>query len=289
MLKPQPLDLNGVVDDVSPLLDRLLGEDVVLERRTAPDLGIVRADPGQIEQVIVNLAVNAGDAMPNGGRLEIETRNADDGVVELVFRDSGVGMSEETVAQIFEPFFTTREQGVGLGLASVYGIVTQSGGEVTVESAPGRGSVFRVRLPRVVATACSEQEPSRALAAHPGSETILLVEDENVVRELTRRVLERQGYTVLACADGEEAIGLAAALDAPIDLLLTDVVMPGLRGWEVARRISESRPGIKVLYMSGYAEEALAGSPAVAGSALIEKPFAVDALAGRVREALEAA
>jgi PAS domain S-box-containing protein len=288
VLKPRPLDLNLVLADVSRLLRRLVGDRVQLDLLPAPELGIVRADPGQIEQVIVNLAVNAGNAMPDGGRLSIETRNADDGCVELVVADTGIGMDEHTLSQIFEPFFTTRDEGVGLGLASVYGIVHQSGGEVTVESTLGAGSMFTVRLPRILEPA-AELPPAPEPAARPGSETILLVEDEDVVRELTRRVLERQGYTVLACANGEDAIAVAKRDDRPIDLLLTDVVMPGLRGYEVARLVAASRPEIKILYMSGYAEEALVGRPALADGALIEKPFAVDALARRVRETLEAA
>lgn len=288
MLKPRPLDLNTVLAEVGGLLQRLLGAHVELELVPAPELGIVRADPGQIEQVIVNLAVNASDAMPQGGRLSIQTRNADDGSVELVVADTGIGMDQQTLSQIFEPFFTTRDEGVGLGLASVYGIVHQSGGEVTVESTPGAGSVFTVRLPRVLEQVVA-LAPAPEAEASPGSETILLVEDEHVVRELTRRVLERQGYTVLACADGEEAIALAERDDRTIHLLLTDVVMPGLRGYEVAQQVASARPEIKVLYMSGYAEEALVGRTVLADGALIEKPFAVDALARRVRETLEAA
>jgi two-component system cell cycle sensor histidine kinase/response regulator CckA len=288
VLKPRPLDLNAVLAEVGGLLQRLLGDKVELELLPSPELGTVRADPGQIEQVIVNLAVNASDAMPHGGRLSIATRNAPDGSVELVVEDTGIGMDEQTLSRIFEPFFTTRDQGVGLGLASVYGIVHQSGGEVTVESTPGAGSTFTVRLPRILEPA--EDLPAAPKPeARPGSETILLVEDEDVVRELTRRVLERQGYTVLACADGEEAVALAERDDRKIHLLLTDVVMPGLRGYEVARFVAASRPEIKILYMSGYAEEALVGRPGLAESALIEKPFAVDVLARRVREALEAA
>jgi CheY-like chemotaxis protein len=288
VLKPRPLDLNAVLAEVGGLLQRLLGDQVELELLPSPGLGTVRADPGQLEQVIVNLAVNASDAMPHGGRLSIETRNAPAGSVELVVRDTGIGMDEQTLSRIFEPFFTTRDQGVGLGLASVYGIVHQSGGEVTVESTPGAGSTFTVRLPRIL-EAPEELPVATKPEARPGSETILLVEDEDVVRELTRRVLERQGYTVLACADGEEAVALAEREDRKIHLLLTDVVMPGLRGYEVARFVAASRPEIKILYMSGYAEEALVGRPALAESALIEKPFAVDVLARRVREALEAA
>ena len=288
MLKPRPLDLNTVLAEVGGFLQRLIGDHVELELLPAAELGIVRADPGQIEQVIVNLAVNASNAMPDGGRLSIETRNADDGSVELVVADTGVGMDEHTLSKIFEPFFTTRDEGVGLGLASVHGIVHQSGGNVTVVSTPGAGSVFTVRLPRILEVA-AEVAVAPEPEARPGSETILLVEDEDVVRDLTRRVLERQGYTVLACADGAQAIALAEGDDRLIDLLLTDVVMPGLRGYEVARLVAASRPEIKILYMSGYAEEALVGRPALAASALIEKPFAVDVLARRVREALEAA
>jgi PAS domain S-box-containing protein len=287
VLKPRPLDLNSIVAEVEPLLERLVGEAVTLEIRKGANLGTVRADPGQIEQVIVNLAVNARDAMPDGGRLTIETQNSSDSDVELVFTDTGTGMDEGTVAQIFEPFFTTREQGVGLGLASVYGIVHQSSGEVAVESSPGVGTVFRITLPRVFeqpGAVVATPEP----ATRPGSETILLVEDEDVVRDLTRRVLERQGYTVLACPDGPAAVALAEAEDRQIDLLLTDVVMPGMRGYEVAQHVSASRPNIRILFMSGYAEETLVGRPALSDHALIEKPFAVEALTRRVREALDA-
>jgi PAS domain S-box-containing protein len=287
VLKPRPLDLNAALDEVGTLLERLIGEGVQLEIHKGTDLGTVRADPGQIEQVIVNLAVNAKNAMANGGKLTIETRNAGAEAVELVFTDTGIGMDEDTLAQIFEPFFTTREQGVGLGLASVHGIVHQSGGELSVESTPGEGTVFSVRLPRVFELPGST-EPGAQPVVQPGSETILLVEDEDVVRELTRRVLERQGYTVLACSHGAEAVALAAGAGSRIDLLLTDVVMPGLRGYEVAQQVALSRPEIKILYMSGYAEEALVGRPALSGHTLIEKPFAVDALTRHVREALDA-
>ena len=288
MFRPRPLDLNVVLTEVAGLLHRLLGDHVELVVRPGAELGAVQADPGQVEQVIVNLVVNARDAMPAGGRVTIETRNADDDWVELVVADDGVGMDESTRAQIFEPFFTTRDEGVGLGLASVYGIVHQSGGDVAVESHPGAGAVFTVRLPRVYETA--EIEPAPATTApdtRQASETVLLVEDEDVVRDLARRVLERHGYTVFACAHGAEAVELSESHEGPIDLLLTDVVMPGLRGYEVARKVVATRPEIKVLYMSGYAEEALGGGPGVGGSALIEKPFAIDALARRVREMLE--
>jgi two-component system cell cycle sensor histidine kinase/response regulator CckA len=286
VLNPRPLDLNTVVAEVGALLQRLLGDHVELDILAAPKLGTVRADPGQIEQVIVNLVINGRDAMPDGGKLTIRTRDAEDGFVELSVTDTGLGMDEQTRAQVFEPFFTTREQGVGLGLASVYGIVQQSGGDVSVESAPGIGSTFTVRLPRVLELV-EPAAPAPEHTRHPGSETILLVEDEDVVRDLTRRVLERQGYTVLTCADGMQAVALAELNDRRIDLLLTDVVMPGMRGYDVAKRVLGTRPEIKILYMSGYAEEALIGQPEFAANALIEKPFAVDALAQRVRETLE--
>jgi len=290
VLQPRAVDLNQVLAETGSLLRRLLGEHVELVLRPGDGLGTVRVDPGQIEQVIVNLAVNSRDAMPRGGRLTITTREIEletGAFVELEFADTGIGMDEETRTQIFEPFFTTRAEGTGLGLASVHGIVHQSMGEVTVESEPGVGSVFRVRLPRI-----SERPELRAVPATPsarkGSETILLVEDEDVVRALAQRVLERCGYTVLPCANGAEALVVAGERDRHIDLLLTDVVMPGLRGHEVAARVTATRPAIKVLYMSGYADEALLGVAAFNEHALIEKPFAVDALAHRVREALEA-
>ncbi len=286
MLRPRPLDLNAVLTQVGGLLQRLLGDHIELIVRPGADLGVVQADPGQVEQVIVNLVVNARDALPAGGRVTIETRNAGDDWVELVVADDGVGMDESTRSQIFEPFFTTRDEGVGLGLASVYGIVHQSGGAVTVESDPGAGAIFTVRLPRVNEAAEIEPPPSIGPEPRKGSETVLLVEDEDVVRDLARRVLERHGYTVFACAHGAEAVELSDRHDGVIDLLLTDVVMPGLRGYEVASKVSATRPEIKILYMSGYAEEALGAGAAVAG-ALIEKPFAIDALARRVREVLE--
>ncbi|MBA2332130.1 MAG: response regulator [Actinobacteria bacterium] len=285
------MDLNEVLAGIGSLLRRLLGAQVELELRPAPTLGAVRVDPGQIEQVIVNLAVNARDAMPAGGRLTISTRETEletGPTIEVEVADTGVGMDERTQAQIFEPFFTTRREGHGLGLASAYGIVSQSGGEITVRSRIGEGSTFCIRLPRVAERpAHPTPVATPAQVEEGGAETILLVEDEDVVRALTRRVLERCGYTVLACANGSEAVALAKGDARRIDLLLTDVVMPGLRGPEVAARVAESRPPIEVLYMSGYADEALLGSAAFDESMLIEKPFAVEALARRVRGVLD--
>ncbi|MBA3347861.1 MAG: PAS domain S-box protein, partial [Actinobacteria bacterium] len=285
VLQPRVLDLNATLADVGSLLRRLLGAHIELELVPSAGPATVLADPGQLEQVIVNLAVNARDAMTNGGRLTLAIVEAGD-VVELRATDTGVGMDDATIEQIFDPFFTTREQGVGLGLASVHGTVVQSGGDVTVTSEPGCGSTFVVRLPRVTAKPVAAG-PAPAHDPQTGDETILLVEDEDVVRALAHRVLERCGYVVLACANGAEAIDVAERHEQPIHLLLTDVVMPGLRGHEVAERVASTRPGIKVLYMSGYADEALLGRASIVGSALIEKPFAVDALARRVREALE--
>ncbi|MGI9113027.1 MAG: hybrid sensor histidine kinase/response regulator [Gaiellaceae bacterium] len=262
VLQPRAVDLNEALAEIGSLLRRLLGEHVELELRTAPSLGAVRVDPGQIEQVIVNLAVNARDAMPGGGRLTISTRELDleaGPAIELEVADTGIGMDEQTKAQIFEPFFTTGAKGNGLGLASVYGIVSQSGGGITIESRSGAGSSFRVRLPRVPEQP-APPEPAPAQLDEHGFETILLVEDEDVVRALARRVLERCGYTVIACANGSEAIELAESDSRRIDLLLTDVVMPGLRGPEVAARVAASRPTIEVLPMSGYADEALLGA-----------------------------
>ena len=290
VLQPQPLEVGAVVRGVEAMVRRLVGEDVELVVRLDPDGGTVLADPGQLEQVVVNLAVNARDAMPTGGTLTMltyPTRRGDAPYVALEVSDTGVGMDDATRSRVFEPFFTTRPDGVGLGLASVYGIVTQSEGEIEVKSEPGRGATFTVLLPERDVAAPA---PAPALHAEPGAgcETVLLVEDEDVVRALVRRVLEQRGYRVLESRNGNEAIGIAETHEGEIHLLLTDVVMPGMRGHEVADHVAASRPEIRVVYMSGYADEALLGRAADGRSQFLEKPFSNDALARKVREALEA-
>ena len=305
VLQPVVLDLNHLVKNVGKMLRRLIGEDIKLDSDLAPDLAAVRADPGQLEQVLVNLAVNARDAMPDGGRLAIKTFNAEitgehvplpnpippGRYVVLQLSDSGVGMSAETQARIFEPFFTTKEQGkgTGLGLATVYGIVRQSGGHITVESAPGAGATFRLYLPRVDEAVTPVAAPGTVAAPAAGRETVLLAEDEPLVRILARRVLEQAGYTVLAAGGGAEALETARRHDGPIHLLLTDVVMPEMSGRDLVRRLGELRPDVPVLYMTGYSEEAIARHGVLdPGTALIQKPFTPAALARKVREVLDA-
>ncbi len=303
VLAPQVLDLNALVGNMEKLLKRLIGEHIELRAALAPDLGMVKADPGQLEQVIVNLAVNARDAMPNGGRLTIETRNAelDASYVEehapvvagpyvlLAVTDTGTGMDAETKSHVFEPFFTTKAlgQGTGLGLATVYGIVKQSGGHVWVYSERGQGAAFKIYLPRVAETAAAAPRPT-APASLRGSETILLVEDDEAVRTLTRRLLAARGHTVLLASQGEEALRLAQRHEGRIHLLVTDVVMPGMSGRELADRILALLPGIKVLYLSGYTDDAIVRHGVLEpGVAFLQKPFSAEALARKVREVLD--
>src|SRR5881396_2639989 len=286
VLQPAVVDLNRLVRDVAKMLRRLIGEDIVLETALAPELGAVRVDAGQMEQVLVNLAVNARDAMPEGGRLTIKTDNVDAGGSQVLLHvsDSGVGMDEEVQAHLFEPFFTTkpRGKGSGLGLATVYGIVRQSGGHIAVDSAPGRGATFRIYLPRVEAPLDPTDRPTPVTAPAAGSETILLVEDEHLVRLLARKVLERAGYRVLVAAGGAEALELAERYAGPIHLLLTDVVMPGMNGRALMRRLAPLRPDLRVLYMSGYADEAVAQHGVLdPGTAFLQKPFTPGGLADR--------
>jgi hypothetical protein len=305
VLQPRTLDLNEVVSGLHSMLRRLIGEDIDLRTTAAPDLGRVLADPGQIEQVIMNLAVNARDAMPRGGKLTIETANvALDAIyarthevvkpgpyVLLAVSDTGTGMDADVRSHLFEPFFTTKAKGhgTGLGLATVYGIVKQSGGYIWVYSEPGQGTAFKIYLPRAEGKAAGRSAAERPAEAPGGSETILLVEDEDVVRSLAREILEAYGYTVLEATRGEEALEASARHRGPIDLLLTDVIMPGGSGREAAERLAPGRPGMKVLYMSGYTNDAIVHHGVLApGVAFLQKPFSPQALARKVREVLDA-
>jgi len=308
ILHVKVLDLNAVVTDVVKMLHRLLASNIELTTLQAPALGRVKADPGQIEQVILNLAVNARDAMPQGGRLTLETRNAEinhesvqsrEGVpngnyVMLAIHDTGTGMDRETQARIFEPFFTTKEpgKGTGLGLATVYGVVKQMDGAIWLRSSLGGGTTFEIYLPEVadVQAETTPSETKRTLDAAPtGTETILLVEDQDGIRDLVREFLQRKGYTVLFAIDGKDALRLAAGHKLPIHLLLTDVIMPNIGGRALAPRVRELHPEIKVLFMSGYAEPTPAKSAAADENApVLQKPFLLDALAHKIRSVLDA-
>ena len=306
MVQPRVVDLNEVVRGMETMLSRLIGEDVTLATRLDQTAGCVRADPAQLEQMIVNLAVNARDAMPLGGRLTLETgfvrldeEFAREHVglrpgphVRLVVRDTGVGMDGLIKAHLFEPFFTTKGpgKGTGLGLATVYGIVTQCGGAVRVDSEPGQGAVFTIDLPRVDAPADVRGDPGIPAAAPHGSETVLLVEDEPEVRGLARDILHQQGYTVLEAADGDEALRVGRDHGGPIHLLVTDVVMPQMGGRELADHLKAGRQETKVLYVSGYTDDAiLHQGVSETGMAFLPKPFTASALAHKVREVLDAA
>src|SRR6266550_6057633 len=300
-LKPVVLDLNHLVKNVGKMLRRLIGENIQLVTEPAAELDSLCADPGQLEQVLVNLAVNARDAMPQGGRLTIATGNfqvAEGAAVAVppghyvVLRvtDTGTGMDAATMERAFEPFFTTKPKGkgTGLGLATVYGIVRQSGGHVEVESAPGAGTTFRVYLPRVEAPLDAARGPSPVAAPAAGNETILVAEDERLVRVLAQKVLERAGYRVVVAVGGADALALAERHAGPIHLLLTDVVMPEMNGRELARRLAALRPGLRVLYMSGYADEAVAQHGVLdPGTAFLQKPFTPEGLAKKVRGVLD--
>jgi PAS domain S-box-containing protein len=303
VLEPRVLDLGAVVAGVEQMLRRLIGEDVQFVTVSGSGLGRVRADPGQIEQVIVNLAVNARDAMPKGGKLILETRNVelDESYVRhrpdarlgrhvvLAVSDTGQGMSAETLAHAFEPFFTTKEagQGTGLGLATVYGIVRQSGGHVTIYSEPGQGTTCKVYLPRV-GEEQDDAAPAAPLGEAPaGTETILLVEDEDAVRALAREILQSAGYQVLEGPTPEEALATAAAHAGPIHLLLTDVILPRISGRQLAAALLSSRPEARVLFCSGYTDDAISHHGILEpGVHFLQKPFTGDALLRKVREVL---
>jgi signal transduction histidine kinase/CheY-like chemotaxis protein len=303
VLAPKVLDLNSVVGNMDKLLRRLLGEDIDLFTVLEPGLGRVKADPGQVEQVIMNLAVNARDAMPQGGKLTIETSSVDldenyardhvsvkpGSYVMIAVSDTGMGMTEKVKSRIFEPFFTTKEigKGTGLGLSTVYGIIKQSGGYIWVYSELGIGSTFKVYLPAIDAPAeipCgSSQQPVRR-----GSETVLLVEDEDGVRALMRQVLHKHGYNVLEARHGGEALLTCERHSGKIDLLLTDVVLEQMSGRELAERLLKVRPEMKVLYVSGYADDAIVHHGVLnAGTAFLQKPFTTEALARKIRYVLD--
>jgi signal transduction histidine kinase len=304
LLQPKVLQLNDVVGALAPLLRRLIGEDIELVQQLAGGMPAVNADPGQLEQVVVNLAVNARDAMPHGGVLTIETRSetiepgsevsrSNDGVsgrfCVVSATDTGIGMDDATASRIFEPFFTTKAvgHGTGLGLSTVYGIAKQSGGFITVRSRLGVGSTFDLYLPALVVQtrdAATGTTPTRC----GGTETILLVEDSDAVRVLAENILKRLGYTVLTARDGHEALSLSAAHNARIDLVLTDVVMPRVSGRELAESIVAQRPNVRILYMSGYTDDVIIRKGLHDPSAsFIEKPFTSASLAERVRQRLD--
>jgi signal transduction histidine kinase/CheY-like chemotaxis protein len=325
VLRPKILDLNLVLGDVGKMLHRLIGENIEVNIVPAASPVRVKADPGQMEQVILNLAVNARDAMPAGGRLTItaseveldenDSRNHEGApagkYVMLSVSDTGSGMDTETQAHIFEPFFTTKApgKGTGLGLATVYGVVKQSDGWIWVDSKPGRGTTFQIYLPRVqefVANEASIEEiaprESQALkestsrivpaleTSAKGTETVLVVEDQDGIRDIVRESLRRNGYKVLIANDGEEALQMAAAYPDPIHLLITDLVMPNIGGRELAQRLTPQRPTMKVLFMSGYSEQSALEIEATSQSAtVLQKPFSLDALARNVRRVLDEA
>jgi two-component system, cell cycle sensor histidine kinase and response regulator CckA len=304
VLAPRILDLNAVVADTANLLRRVIGEDVKLFADPGPDLGPVKADPGQVEQVLLNLAVNARDAMPTGGRLTIETRNVEldeeyarihpgatsGPYVLLAISDTGTGMTPEVMARAFEPFFTTKDEGkgTGLGLATVYGIVKQSGGHVEVSSEVDVGTTFKVYLPRAEPEGGAAKSPTRPPAQPQGTETVFVVEDEDAVRALIRHILTAGGYSVMEAEDAASAVKAAAGHAGRIDLLVTDVVMPGLGGRELSERLLEARPGLKVLYLSGYTDDAVVRHGVLHESVnFLQKPFTPAALAHKVREVLD--
>jgi signal transduction histidine kinase len=301
VLQRRVLNLNSVVADMEKMLRPLIGADIGLTTTLDPSLGPVSADPGQLGQVVMNLAVNARDAMPQGGKLALKTSNVHldsaaaalqsgpraGGYAVLSVSDTGVGMDSTTQARIFDPFFTTKEsgKGTGLGLSTVYGIVQQHGGFITVDSACEVGTIFKIYLPHVEAADEPAAPGVHVLAAAGGSETVLVVEDEDDVRALVTEILSNHGYTVLAAADGEAALRVAGRHPGPIHLLLTDVVMPSVNGWELAQRLSAVRPRTRVLYMTGYTEISVVHD-GVSGAALLEKPFTPELLVRRVREAI---
>jgi two-component system cell cycle sensor histidine kinase/response regulator CckA len=301
MLQPQTIELSALVAELDKMLRRLLGEDIDLVMALAANLPAIKADPASIEQILINLAVNARDAMPAGGRLTIETTSVElhgaylgvhpaviaGRYVMLAVSDTGEGMDAATRARVFEPFFTTKGQGkgTGLGLATVYGLVKQSGGYIWVYSEPGHGTVFKVYLPPIEIAAGRETDPDDRTRS--GSETVLVVEDEDAVRALGSEVLRRHGYAVLEARDALEALRVVERHQDLIDLMVTDVVMPHMTGRDLADRIREARPSLKVLFMSGYTDHAVVYRELSAGVPFLQKPFTPDTLARKVRAVLD--
>jgi PAS domain S-box-containing protein len=305
VLRPEPLDLNRAVSEMEKMLRRIIGEDIELVHLPGSNLGVVKADPSQIEQVIMNLAVNARDAMPEGGKLTIETANAeiDEGYasehidvkpgpyVMLMVTDTGCGMDEQTRSRIFEPFFTTKgpKKGTGLGLSTVYGIVKQSGGNIWVYSEPGHGTSFKIYLPRELGAAASSSRPAPSVAPAVGTETILVVEDEPALGAVVKRILGAAGYTVLVAQSGGEALLICEGHEGEIHMVLTDVIMPQMSGKAFAECVAKTRPQVKVLYMSGYTDDAIVHHGVLdPGTRFIAKPFNAADLARKVREVLDA-
>jgi len=304
ILQPEILSLNEVVLGMKKMLQRVLRENIELETRLIPDLGLAEADRGQMEQIIVNLAVNARDAMPSGGTLTIETANVDldeeyarahlevtpGSYVMLAVSDSGIGMTKDVQERLFEPFFTTkgRDKGTGLGLATVYGIVKQSKGSIWVYSEPGRGAAFKIYLPRVKKAGPGRKQRESDTKIPRGSETVIVVEDDETVRKTVLMFLKKYGYTVLSAATGKEGLAIFRAHKDPIHLLLTDMVMPGLSGKDLATQAKRLRPDLKVLYMSGYTDQGIANNGIIEkGIHFIQKPFTHQELATKVREVIE--
>lgn len=305
VLAPQILDLNQVIAGIGKMLPRLIGEDIDLVTTGNPSLWQIKADPGQIEQVVMNLVVNARDAMPQGGRLTIETGNVDldpnypgqrveivpGAYVMLAVSDTGTGMTPEIKSRIFEPFFTTKAQGkgTGLGLATVYGIVKQSGGYIWVYTEEGKGTTFKIYLPRTEAAEPQAKKAEDRSRLSGGSETVLVVEDNESVRSYVRGVLELGGYHLLEANGSEEALKLIEDHSGPIHLVLTDVIMPRMSGPELAERVARLHPETKVLYMSGYTDNAIVHHGVLeAGTFFLQKPFVPETLTRKVREVLDA-
>ncbi|MEZ4706294.1 MAG: response regulator [Caldilineaceae bacterium] len=305
ILQPQIVNLNMLLSELLKLLQPLIGEDIELSLALGNDLGLVKIDPGQFEQSIINMAVNARDAMPDGGRLTIATQRVNLGndyvgqfpeikagrYIQVTVSDSGHGMDEETSARIFEPFFTTKGpgKGTGLGLAMVYGFVKQSDGHIAVMTEVGRGTTFRIYLPNVAEAAPTHMPPLELAQIPQGSETVLLVEDEDAVRGLVKQVLETGGYTVLEAHNGPAAIAMAQQYANRIHILVTDLIMPRMSGRQLADYLTQTRPEMRVLFMSGYTDEAVVNhGVSQAGIAFLQKPFDPLHLAKKVREVLNA-